>query len=89
MVVVWHGASSTGACQPLGGAGFSIEMETSGKALADCYYVGPEGLWWSSILNSALPPQKLGPDTRPEYQDPVSYTAQKKREEKNNNNNNK
>ena len=25
--------------------------------------------------NSALPPQRLRPDTRPEHQDPVSYMA--------------
>ena len=37
--------------------------------------MGPGGLWWSSVLNSALPPQRLRPDTRPEHQDPVSHTA--------------
>ena len=35
--------------------GLSVEMEISGRALADQYYVGPEGLWWTSVLNSALP----------------------------------
>ena len=40
------------------------------------------GLWWSSVLNLALPPQRLRPDIRPEDQDPISHTAQKKREEK-------
>ena len=44
--------------------------------------MGPGGLWWSNVLNLALPPQRLRPDTRPEHQDPVSNTAQKKREEK-------
>ena len=34
--------------------------------------MGLGGLWWSSVLNSALPPQRLRPDTRPEHQDPVS-----------------
>ena len=33
LLVVWHGASSTGACWPLGGASF--ETEISGRALAD------------------------------------------------------
>ena len=39
-------------------------------------------LWWSNVLNSALPHQKLRPDTQPEHQDPVSHMAQKKREKK-------
>ena len=34
------------------------------------------------VLNLVLPPQRLRPDTRPELQDPVSHTAQKKREKK-------
>ena len=29
----------------------------------------------SSVLNSAVPPQRLRPDTQPEHQDPVSRTA--------------
>ena len=37
-------------------------------------------LWWSSVLNSALPPQRLRPDSQLEHQDVVSHTAQKKRE---------
>ena len=36
----------------------------------------------SSVLNSALPPQRLRPDTRLEHQNPVSHMAQKKREKK-------
>ena len=36
----------------------------------------------SSVLNLALPPQKLRPDIRPEHQDPVSHMAQMKREKK-------
>ena len=44
--------------------------------------MGSGGLWWPNVLNSALSPQRLRPDTRPEHQDPVSHTAQKKREEK-------
>ena len=40
----------------------------------------PGGLWWTSVLNSAFPPQRHRPDTWPEDQDPVSHTAQKKRE---------
>ena len=62
--------------------GLSVEMEISGRALADSYYMGLGGFWWSSVLNSALPPQRHRPDTRPEQQDPVSHTAQKKREKK-------
>ena len=37
--------------------------------------MGPEGLWWTNILNSALPPQRLRLDTRLEHQDPVSHIA--------------
>ena len=44
--------------------------------------MGTGGLWWPNVLNSALPPHRLRPDTRPEHQDPVSHTAQKKSEEK-------
>ena len=55
--------------------GLSIEMEISGRALADWYYEGPGGLWWTNVLNSALPPQWLRPDTWPEHQDSVSHTA--------------
>ena len=36
----------------------------------------------SHVMNLALPPQRLKPDTRPEHQDPVSQMAQKKREKK-------
>ncbi|KAJ8797143.1 hypothetical protein J1605_017371 [Eschrichtius robustus] len=35
----------------------------------------PGGLWWSNVLNSALPPQRLRPETWLEHQDPVSHTA--------------
>ena len=55
--------------------GLSVETEIPGRALADWYYVGPGGLWWSNILNLPLPPQRLRPDTRPEHQDPVRHTA--------------
>ena len=40
----------------------------------------PGGLWWTSVLNLALPPQRHRPDTQPKHQDPVSHTALKKRE---------
>ena len=36
------------------------------------------GVWWTNVLNSAVPPQRQRPDTRLEHQDPVSHTAQKK-----------
>ena len=44
--------------------------------------MGPGGLWWTNVLNSGLPPQRLRPVTQPEHQDPISLTAQKRREEK-------
>ena len=50
--------------------GLSVETEISGRALVDCYYVGPGGFWWSNVLNSALPPKRLRPDRKPEHQDP-------------------
>ena len=51
--------------------GLNVEMEISGRALTDWYYQG--GLWWTSVLNLALPPQRLRPDTWWEHQDPVSH----------------
>ena len=38
--------------------------------------------WGREVLKLALPPQRLGPDTRPEHQDPVRHISQKKREKK-------
>ena len=38
------------------------------------------GLWWTSVLNSALPPQRHRPDFHLEHQDPISYMVQKKME---------
>ena len=36
LLVVWHGVSSTGTCWSLSGAGsLSIEMQISGRTLAD------------------------------------------------------
>ena len=55
--------------------GLSVEMEISRRGLADQYYMGLGGLWWSNVLNSALPPQRLRPDGRPEHQDLVSHKA--------------
>ena len=55
--------------------GLSFETEISGRPLANCYYMGPGGLWWCSVLNSALPPQRLRPDTTLVHPDPVSHTA--------------
>ena len=43
--------------------GLGVESEISGRALADCYYMVSGGLWWSNVLNSALPPRRLRPDT--------------------------
>ena len=40
------------------------------------------GLWWTSVLKSALPPQRYRADPWPEHQDHVSHMAKKKREEK-------
>ena len=40
------------------------------------------GLWWTNVLNLALPPQRHRPDAQPEHQDPVIHTAQNKREKK-------
>ena len=40
------------------------------------------GLWWTNVLNSALPLQRNRPDAQPEHQDPVIHTGQNKREKK-------
>ena len=40
------------------------------------------GLWWTNVLNAALPPQRHRSDARPEHQDPVIHMAQNKREKK-------
>ena len=75
LLVICHRVPSTVACWSLSGAGLSVEKEISGRAFAILYYVDPGCLWWSNVLNSALPPQRLRPDTQPEHQDPVRHTA--------------
>ena len=50
--------------------GLSVEMEISGRAFAILYYVELGGFWWTSVLNSALLPQRQRPDSRPEHEDP-------------------
>ena len=40
--------------------------------------MGLGGLWWSSVLDLALPPRRLRPNTQPEHEDPASHMAQKK-----------
>ena len=40
------------------------------------------GLWWTNVLNLALPPQRHSPDALPEHQEPVILMAQNKREKK-------
>ena len=37
------------------------------------------GLWWTSVLNLALPPQRHSPDVWLEHQEPVIHMAQNKR----------
>ena len=54
----------------------------SGRAFAIWYYVELGGVWWTNVLNSALPPQRHRPDTRLEHHNPVSHTVQYKREKK-------
>ena len=44
--------------------------------------MGPGVLWWSDVLDSALPPQRLRPDPGPGHQDPASHTAWKKSNKK-------
>ena len=44
--------------------------------------MGPGGLWWTNVVKSALPPQRLKPDTQLVHQDSVSHLAQKKSEQK-------
>ena len=75
LLVVWHSVPSTVACWLLSGADLSVEMEIFGRVFTVWYYAEPGGLWWTSVLNSALPPQRHSSDTRLEHQDPVSHTA--------------
>ena len=85
LLVDWHGASSTGACWPLSWSWVSALRWRSLGELSPIditWDVGPGGLWWSNVLNLALPPWRLRPDTWLEYQDLVSHTAQKKRGKK-------
>ena len=37
--------------------------------------MGTGGLWWTNVMNLALPPHRLRADTRPDHLDPVSHTA--------------
>ena len=37
------------------------------------------GLWWTSVLNSALPPQRHRPDAQWEHQDPVIHREKEKK----------
>ena len=51
-------------------------------------------LWSCNVLNLALPPQRLRPDTRPEQPGPVSqffflFRRKVRKKNENNNNNNK
>ena len=40
------------------------------------------GLWWTNVLNLALPPQRYSPDAWLEHQEPVIHRAQNKREKR-------
>ena len=40
------------------------------------------GLWWTNVLNLALPTQRHSPDAWLEHQEPVIHMAQNKREKK-------
>ena len=57
-------------------------MEISGGAFAILHYVKLGCLWWTNVLNLALPPQRHSPDAWLEHQDPVIHTAQNKRDKK-------
>ena len=38
------------------------------------------GLWWTNVLNLALPPQRHSPEAWLEYEEPVVHMSQNKRE---------
>ena len=40
-----------------------VETEISGRALANLYCMGLGGLWWSSVVDLVLLPQRLRPAT--------------------------
>ena len=82
LLVVWHSVSSTVAYWSLNGAGSWRWDGDLWEIFAVWYYLHLGGLWWTNVLNLALPPQRHRPDAQPEHQDPVIHTAQNKREKK-------
>ena len=93
LLVVWHRVFTTVACWLLSGDGWVLALKWRSLRELSPFdtTLELESLWWTNVLNSALPPQKHRPDTWLEHQDPVSHTVQKKREkkERKKNNNNK
>ena len=53
--------------------GLSVEIEISGRSFTVGYYVEPGGLWWTNVLNLALPPQRHRP-TPGQSMEPLSAT---------------
>ena len=82
LLVVWHRVSRTVACWSLSGARSWRWDGDLWEIFTIWYYVEKGGLWWTNVLNSALPPQRHRPDAWPEHQDPVIHVAQNKREKK-------
>ena len=62
--------------------GLDVEMEISERFLPFGITWSLGGLLWTSVLNSALPPQRHSPDAWLEHQEPFIHTAQSKREKK-------
>ena len=73
LLVVWHEMPSTGAAGSWVEPGLGVEKDTSRKAYADSLVLGI--LWWSSVLDSVLPPQRPKSDLWSGSQDPVSHTV--------------
>ena len=60
-LLVWHRVSSTVACWSLSGAGSWHWDGDLWEIFAVWYYMELGGLWWTNVLNSALPPQRHRP----------------------------
>ena len=54
--------SNDGRNRKLGAARSWIQVEAFMGVFADLYSLESGILWWSSVLDSALPSQRLGPD---------------------------
>ena len=82
LLVVWHRVSSSVACWSLSGAGSWRWDADLLEIFTIWYYVEQGGLFWTRVLNLALPLQTHSLEACLEHQESVIHTAQNKREKK-------